>query len=451
MVILMEMTMSEYVVIGAGLSGLSAAFYLARAGKKVRVLEEKPHLGGRTASWDYDGMMVESGLHRVPAFYREMLILMAAAGIDLDEALVWEDTTEICIPDGPSAVYTLSLPRYPMRTLGNIFGRNKLCSLTERLALGVFFGMGLMQHALRPASLDGYSVYDYAKKFGVSDRAIERILVPMTEGLFFLPPTRYSAYVLFSLLARGVKHPLRTGLGAFTGGMTKVLAEPIAQAIRQYGGTVETGCKVTGVLSESKKIRGVLMGDSVIQTSNVVLATSLEPAQELLRDTFGVADWNKDLLSLKPMPAATFQIELNRPAWPEDRVVFAPGTCMTSFSEQSRTTFTEKSGRLSIILSEPEKRLQQSPTELLSEIISDAKRIGIDLEGRIENYRAVFWPSEFYYLTPGNEDLRPPQETPIKGLVLAGDYTRQAFLTTMEGAIISGKKAAQVLIEKSAP
>ncbi|MDO8336223.1 MAG: FAD-dependent oxidoreductase, partial [Candidatus Saccharibacteria bacterium] len=116
-----------------------------------------------------------------------------------------------------------------------------------------------------------------------------------------------------------------------------------------------------------------------------------------------------------------------------------------------RTTFTEKSGRLSIILSEPEKRLQQSPAALLSEIISDARRIGIDLEGRIEKYRTVLWPSEFYYLTPGNEDLRPPQETPIKGLALAGDYTRQAFLTTMEGAVISGKKAAQVLMEKSSP
>ncbi|MDO8345851.1 MAG: FAD-dependent oxidoreductase [Cellvibrio sp.] len=441
--------MSEYVVIGGGLAGLSAAFNLARAGKTVRVLEEKPHLGGRTASWDYNGMMVESGLHRAPAFYRETLVLMAAAGIDLDEALVWGDTTEICIPNGPSAVYTLSLPRYPLRTLGNIFGRNKLCSLTERLALGMFFGMGLIQHALRPASLDCYSVYDYAKKFGVSDRAIERILVPMTEGLFFLPPTRYSAYVLFGLLAQGGKHPLRTGLAAFTGGMTKVLAEPLAEAIRQHGGTVETGCKVTGLLHENKKITGVQVGKSVIQTSNVVLATSLEPAQRLLRDTFGAVDWNKHLLSLKPMPAATFQMELNRPAWAKDRVVFAPGTCMTCFSEQSRTTFTEKSGRLSIILSEPEKRLQQSPAALLSEIISDAKRIGVDLEGRIENYRTVLWPSEFYYLTPGNEDLRPPQETPIKGLALAGDYTRQAFLTTMEGAVISGKKAAQVLMEKN--
>lgn len=443
--------MSEYIVIGSGLAGLSAAFELVRAGKEVRVLESKAYVGGRTSSWDYDGMVVESGLHRVPAFYNEMLGLMKAAGIDLNNALFWEDEAEICIPDGPSAVYALSLPRYPLRTLGNIFGPNKLCSLAERITLGTFFSAGLVHHALRPGSLDRYSVYDYAKKFGVSDRAIERILVPMTEGLFFLHPKRYSAHVLFGLLAQGGKHILKTGMAAFTGGMTEILAEPIAEAIRRHGGEVETRCAVRAILSDGKKITGVETEKGVYPTENVVLATSLEPAQNLLRSAFGETSWTKDLLSLKPMPAATFQLELTEPGWPVDRITFAPGTCLATFSEQSRTTFPHTAGRLSIILSEPEKRLEQSPEALLAEILADAKRIGMNLEGNIKNYRAVLWPSEFYYLTPGNDDLRPTQQTPVKGLALAGDYTKQPFLTTMEGAVISGKKAAGFLLGRRNP
>ena len=438
--------MSEIIVIGAGLAGLSAAFDLARVGKKVRVLEHKPYVGGRTSSWNYDGMAVESGLHRVPAFYSEMLNLMKKAEIDLDNTLFWEDEAEVRVPDGPSAVYAVSLPRYPLRTLGNIFGPNELCSLRERAALGLFFSAGLLQHALRPGSLDAYSVYDYARKFGVTDRAIERILVPMTEGLFFLHPKRYSAHVLFGLVAQGAKHPLRTGLAAFKGGMTEVLAEPIAEAIRREGGVVETDREVTALLTDGKKITGVQVGNTTLPTEKIVLATSLAPAQKLLRAAFGQQDWNKNLLGLKPMPSATFQLELNKPSWPLDRMTFAPGTCMTTFSEQSRTTFPRKAGRLSIILSEPEKRLQQSPEALLAEIVADAKRIGMNLEGSVQNYRAVLWPSEFYYLTPGNDDLRPPQETPVQGLALAGDYTRQPFLTTMEGAVISGKKAAEFLL-----
>ena len=437
--------MSEIIVIGAGLAGLSAAFDLARAGGNVRVLEQKRHVGGRTASWDSDGMLVESGLHRVPAFYREMLGLMNGAGIDLDKALIWEDEVEVCVPEGPSAVYAVSLPHYPLRTMGNVLGPNKLCTLRERAALGAFFSIGLFQHALRPGSLDRWSVYDYARKFGVTDRAIERILAPMTEGLFFLHPKRYSAHVLFGLIAQGAKHPLRTGLAAFGGGMTEVMAEPIANAIRRAGGAVETNRAVTGLISDGKRITGVQVDGAVVPTEKVVLATSLAPAQKLLREAFGVQEWNRNLLDLKPMPSATLQLELDKPSWPLDRMTFAPGTSIATFSEQSRTTFPTKSGRLSVILSEPEKRLQQSPEELLAEVVADAKRIGMNLEGRVQNYRAVMWPEEFYYLTPGNDDLRPTQETPINGLALAGDYTRQAFLTTMEGAVISGKAAAALL------
>lgn len=438
--------MNEIIVIGAGLAGLSAAFDLTQAGKRVRVLEQKPYVGGRTSSWDFDGMQVESGLHRVPAFYREMLGLMEKAGIDLDKALIWEDEVEVCVPDGPSAVYAVSLPRYPLRTMSNIFGPNELCSLRERVALGAFFGAGLIQHALRPGSLDAWSVYDYARKFGVSDRAIERILVPMTEGLFFLHPKRYSAHVLFGLIAQGAKHPMRTGLAAFGGGMTEVMVEPIAAAIRRAGGVVETNQNVTALINSGNKITGVQVGDTIFPTEKIVLATSLAPAQKLLRDAFGVQEWNKNLLSLKPMPSATFQLELSQPGWPLDRMTFAPGTSITTFSEQSRTTFPSKAGRLSFILSEPERRLQESPEALLAEVIADAKRIGMNLEGIVQNYRAVFWPEEFYYLTPGNDDLRPTQKTPIEGLALAGDYTKQPFLTTMEGAVISGKLAAEIVV-----
>ena len=56
-------------------------------------------------------------------------------------------------------------------------------------------------------------------------------------------------------------------------------------------------------------------------------------------------------------------------------------------------------------------------------------------------------PVDFYSLSPGNDGLRPPQATPVEGLTLAGDYTRQLYLATMEGAVVSGRLAARAVGE----
>src|SRR5713101_8691755 len=45
------MSSKSVIVIGGGLAGLSAAVALAEAGWRVRLLEKRPHLGGRAASY----------------------------------------------------------------------------------------------------------------------------------------------------------------------------------------------------------------------------------------------------------------------------------------------------------------------------------------------------------------------------------------------------------------
>jgi 15-cis-phytoene desaturase len=57
-------------------------------------------------------------------------------------------------------------------------------------------------------------------------------------------------------------------------------------------------------------------------------------------------------------------------------------------------------------------------------------------------------PSEFYLLEPGSEAKRPSQRTETPGLALAGDYTKQALICSMEGAVVSGRLAAEALLER---
>jgi uncharacterized protein with NAD-binding domain and iron-sulfur cluster len=57
----------------------------------------------------------------------------------------------------------------------------------------------------------------------------------------------------------------------------------------------------------------------------------------------------------------------------------------------------------------------------------------------IKEKRATFLPS------PGLEALRPQARTKFDNLFLAGDWTATGYPATIEGAVISGRRAAELI------
>lgn len=437
----------DVIVVGSGLSGLSCAFELVERGKKVLVLEADPIVGGRTASWDEDGMLVESGLHRFIGFYTHLPQLLKRAGININDMLYWEDEIEIRIPSGPSAVFGASLIRRPWRTISGALGNTHFLPWRDKLNFVRFVLDGLYDYFFYPDKLDGVTVLEYAKKRNVRPLVVERLLIPFTEGVFFLPISLYSAYDLFGLLGPYLPSLYRMGLGAFAGGMTEVMTGPLARAIEQRGGEVRTNSPVTRLLIRDESVVGVrLYSAEAIEANAVVIATSLSPAQEIIKKSLPDHLWFRDMLSLPTMPAVTLQIDLDKPSTPLDRTTFGPKTSLISFAEQSRTTFKHVPGRISIDLGQPQYFIKMSPREIFEFVARDATKIGIDLKSITQQYRVVAHPSDFYCLAPGMEQLRPTQKTPVPGLALAGDYTKQKYLCTMEGAVYSGKLAAEAIL-----
>jgi 15-cis-phytoene desaturase len=54
-----------------------------------------------------------------------------------------------------------------------------------------------------------------------------------------------------------------------------------------------------------------------------------------------------------------------------------------------------------------------------------------------------------YAATPGRNKYRPSQESPIDNFIIAGDFASQKYLGSMEGAVLSGKLAAEVICDKA--
>jgi 15-cis-phytoene desaturase len=427
------MKQQDAVVIGAGLAGLTCAWRLVERGYRVMVLEREPVVGGRTASWNDCGMGVESGFHRFIGYYKALPRLLHSVGVHLDDILDWEKEIDIIKDPRVTGTFGIAPVFAPLRLLRGIIGNNELVGFRDKASLLPFFIHGL---------------YEYAKRHGVSDDAIRFLLKPLTTGIFFLPIERFSAYVFFGLLKPAIPRFYQMRIGAFKGGMTDVMIMPLVRAIERHGGIILTEMKADGLIIENGRVCGVTANGETIRAKETVMATPLGAAKQLLRPHFGEHPAFSAVFALPTMPAVTIQIETNQPSRSYDRTTFAPLTCLASFAEQSRTTFRHRPGRLSIILASPESFIGKSPEAIMDIVCHDAETIGIPLRAHATDYRVVSHPEDFHSLAPGYDHLRPSQQTSVPGLTLAGDYTRQPYFATMEGAVVSGEQAAAIVIQQ---
>lgn len=451
-------TNHDAIVIGSGLAGLSAAFELAERGLRVLVLEAEQQVGGRTSNWRADGMDVESGIHKFVGFYKEFPRLLKRAGIDLDDVFIYQDELEIRVAEGGdknsdpkrrrrSGRFGVTALHRPILTIGGALGNSELLSWRDKWQLVRFMTAGTIQYLRDPESLDRLSVAEYARQHGVGDNVIYTVIWSLSSGLFFLPPERYSAYPFFALSWAGTKGSLTSRLAVFSGGMTDVMMTPLADAIRKMGGEVLTGTRGERLLIDEGRVTGVSAGEQSYAAPRVVIATQIAPAKKIIGASIGLPDDAElvKLMSLPDMSGVAVQLELDAPGLPDDHVIFGANSILGTFGEQSHTTFRHSEGRISTFLTPTEPYINMSKDEVVAAVVADLKRLGVDVEGRVKNAAVVKHPSEFYLLEPGSEARRPLQRTSIPGLALAGDYTKQALICSMEGAVISGRLAAEAL------
>ena len=90
---------------------------------------------------------------------------------------------------------------------------------------------------------------------------MNRVLEPLSTGIFFLPTTEYSAYAFFGLFAPAIPKFYKMRIGAFLGGMTELMCDPIVAQIRSRGGVVHFEETAGKVLLEQGAVTGVKTTD----------------------------------------------------------------------------------------------------------------------------------------------------------------------------------------------
>lgn len=177
----------DVVIIGAGPSGLTAAYELRKAGKTVAVLEARDRVGGRTWSQDMDGATIEIGGQWISPDQSALYALIEELGIETFERHK-EGASVYVAQDGARTVYTGE--DFPVGE-STVMEMNRLIAEMDRLTAEVDPDAP-WEHP-RAEELDKISFHHWLRSISGDELACNNVGLFIAGGMLTKPAHTFSA------------------------------------------------------------------------------------------------------------------------------------------------------------------------------------------------------------------------------------------------------------------
>jgi phytoene dehydrogenase-like protein len=307
----------DAIIIGAGHNGLTTAAYLAKAGKKVLVLERRSIIGGIAATEEiYAGFKYSTGAVLAGAFSSDIIaqLELQKHGLKIlaSDPLLFAPALE-----GPS----LLIPRDPVKIAESIGRLSKndaekfplFCALIQKLTGflhslnhlplpdgtrdGKFNLVDLLKVGFRFHRLGKREMYDLLRilPMSIADLLNEwfeseplkaAIATSGILGSFVGPRAQGTAYVFLHHLSGQSNGAFR--IPDFVSGGINQLPQALARAAQQFGAEIRTGVEVAAIASKNGVATGVVLanGDEVFATVVISNADVKRTLLNLLAPTY---------------------------------------------------------------------------------------------------------------------------------------------------------------------
>ncbi len=405
-------------IVGAGLAGLSAAVRLAAAGRRVVVHEATAFAGGRCRSY-HDaaiGMTIDNGNHLLLSGNHAALGYLR--GIGAAHRLVGPPTAEFSFID------LASRERWTLRFND---GRLPFWIFDPGRRVPGTRARDYLPLARLLWAPPGKAVGEVIACEGLIYR---RLVEPLILAALNIDPpqgsARLAAAVIRETLAAGGRacRPLiaREGLGA-------TLIEPALAILRQRGATVHLHHQLRALRFAAECVEALDFGGAAVVVAAddaVILAVPPYAAATLV----GGLDVPTEF---RAIVNAHFRIDA-----PADEPLILGvlnGTVQWIFAFP---------GRLSVTISGGDRLLDTPREELARAIWSEVASV-TGLPAALPPWQIVRERRATFAATPAQDARRPGARTTWRNLVLAGDWTDTALPATIEGAIRSGNRAADLI------
>ena len=413
-----RLTPRQIHVVGAGLAGLSAAVRLASRGLAVTVHEATNQAGGRCRSY-YDstlGMEIDNGNHLVLSGNRAALSYLDLIGA----------RAGLAAP--PSASFPfIDLATGERWTVGANDGLIPWWILdpTRRVP-----GARLSEYLALAKLLRAKAGATIGETISCSGPLYQRLIEPLLLAALNTDPRSGSA----ALAAAIIRETLAAGGRAYRPliarhGLSNVFVAPALRYVADHGGSVNYGRRLRQLGLGADRAAALDFGDmSIPLTSSdaVVLAVPPMAAESLVPGL-------RTPTEFRAIVNAHFRIDPPEGLAPMIGVINGMTQWLFAFP-----------GRLSVTISAADDLLNLSREDLACRIWREVADIA-NLADAMPAWQIVRERRATFAALPRQEAKRPAAATAWENLVLAGDWTRTGLPATIEGAIRSGAKAAEII------
>jgi squalene-associated FAD-dependent desaturase len=457
----------DVAVIGAGCAGLSAGVRLAKSGARVLVLEARSRLGGRaTAFADREtGELVDNGQHVLLGCYTDTFEFLRE--IDALENVTWQRALRVTMIDrlgGASRLECPDLPS-PLHLIAGVFDWNAL-TWGDRLSILRMAGpLRAAQRELRPsrfgpatiASSPDETVENWLIRNGQTPRLQEMLWEPLALAALNQPPAHAAAPPFARVLAEMFgSNPKAAALVLPNKPLDVMYAEPARAYIERRGGAVLRGSPATVEIVDGA-VRGVRAGRAgrageaggdYWAVPAVISAVPWFALGGLFLDRPPSLD---SILARAAAMASSPIVSVN--LWLDQDVIDEPFVGLPGRAMQ--WVFNKGGGHISLVSSGAAPLVERTNAELIAlayEELASALPVpnvaNVARRAQVLRASVVREPRATFSLAPG-QPARPATATPVRGFYLAGDWTDTGLPATIEGAVRSGHRAANLIIESS--
>jgi len=457
-------------IIGGGLSGLACAKYLTDAGHEPLVLEARPMLGGKVAAWqDKDGDWIETGLHIFFGAYPNMMNLFKE--LQIEDRLQWKvhkmifamaelpgEFTTFDFVEGIPAPFNFGLA---------ILGNQKMLTLAEKLQCAPALLPMLVEGQDFIDQQDELSVLEFMRKYGMPERINSEVFISMAKALDFIDPDRLSMAVVLTAMNRFLNEDDGLQMGFLDGGQPERLCAPMAEHIKRGGGDVKTSMPVKRIVTnDDGSVKHLEMRDgTTVVADEYISAMPVDVLKRMEPAAWQKMPYFRQMDELEGIPVINLHMWFDKKLTSIDHLCFSRSSVLSVYADMSVTCkeyYDPEKSMLELVFAPCSPLaggkinwMTKSDDEIIAETMKELERLfptEIAADGsmaKLRKFAVVRTPRSVYAAIPGRNKFRPQQRTPIPNFTLAGDWTSQKFLGSMEGAVLGGKLAAEVIIDKA--